>query len=94
MKPPTCGKPFARRNSEPFMNSLSRTSSMEKSLESLSSDLSSYCDLCHDLNETVSVFLFLFLLFWGGGCHCSMTPRILYVFLSAGFISFLKYASP
>ncbi|KAF5454141.1 hypothetical protein F2P56_023828 [Juglans regia] len=56
MKPPTCGKPFARRNSEPFMNSLSRTSSMEKSLESLSSDLSSYCDLdlCHDLNETGS----------------------------------------
>lgn len=67
MKPPTCGKPFVRRNSEPFMNSLSRTSSMEKSVESLSCDLSSYCDLCHDLNETVSAFFF-----WGWGwcCHC------------------------
>ncbi|XP_059437772.1 kinesin-like protein KIN-14I [Corylus avellana] len=55
LKPPTCGKPFLRKNSEPFMNSFSRTiSPSEKSLESLCSDLSSYSDLSHDLNEGVS----------------------------------------
>ncbi|XP_035548982.1 kinesin-like protein KIN-14G [Juglans regia] len=54
LKPPTCGKPFARKISEPFMNSFSRTLSCEKSLESLSGDLSSYGDHSHDLNETGS----------------------------------------
>jgi hypothetical protein len=70
LKPPTCGKPFLRKNSEPFMNSFSRTvSPSEKSLESLCSDLSSCSDLSHDLNEGVSevcisvCFFFFFLHF-------------------------------
>ncbi|KAB1206128.1 Kinesin-4 [Morella rubra] len=55
LKPQTCGKPFVRKHSEPFMNSFSRTlSPSEKSIESFSSDLSSYCDLSHDLNEAGS----------------------------------------
>lgn len=64
LKPQTCGKPFVRKHSEPFMNSFSRTlSPSEKSIESFSSDLSSYCDLSHDLNEAVSE-LCIFLLFF------------------------------
>lgn len=42
------------------MNSFSRTLSCEKSLESLSGDLSSYGDHSHDLNETVSELFFSF----------------------------------
>lgn len=42
VKPTTSAKTFVRKNSEPFMNSLSRTSSMnEKSLNALTSDLDS-----------------------------------------------------
>ncbi|KAM1395705.1 hypothetical protein PS2_031156 [Malus domestica] len=42
IKPTTSAKPFVRKNSEPFTNSLSRTSSMnDKSLSALSSDLNS-----------------------------------------------------
>ncbi|XP_038683682.1 kinesin-like protein KIN-14I isoform X1 [Tripterygium wilfordii] len=42
VKPVTSGKAFIRKNTEPFMNSLSRNSSMnEKSLNVLSSDLES-----------------------------------------------------
>lgn len=53
-KPSTFGKPFMRKNSEPFSNSILRTLSRgEKSLDSFSS-LSSNGDLGHDLNETVS----------------------------------------
>lgn len=54
-KPPTFGKPFMRKNSEPFMNSFLRTLSWgEKSLDSFSSNQSFNGDLGHDLNETVS----------------------------------------
>ncbi|KAL5565949.1 hypothetical protein UlMin_029113, partial [Ulmus minor] len=54
-KPPTSGKPFMRKNSEPFINSISRTTSWgEKSLESLSSNQSSCSDPSHNLNETGS----------------------------------------
>lgn len=45
-KSPTSGKYFFRKNSEPFANSVTRTSSLgEKSLDSLSSE---------DINEAVS----------------------------------------
>ncbi|KAA8536783.1 hypothetical protein F0562_029261 [Nyssa sinensis] len=48
----TSGKPFVRKNSEPFMNSFSRNlSSSEKSLDSLSAEQFSSSDLGHDLNE-------------------------------------------
>lgn len=53
-KPSTFGKPFMRKNSEPFSNSILRTLSWgEKSPDSFSS-LSSNGDLGHDLNETSS----------------------------------------
>lgn len=46
------GKPFMRKNPEPFMNSFSRTSSVgEKSLDS---EQASNGDLGLDLNEAVS----------------------------------------
>lgn len=46
LKPPICGKPFLRKNSEPFMNSFPRTSSWgERSQDSFSSE---------DPNEAVS----------------------------------------
>lgn len=46
------GKPFVRKNSEPFMNSFARTTSLgEKSIESLSSEQSLNSDLSHDFNE-------------------------------------------
>lgn len=64
LKPPTCGKPFVRKISEPFMNSFARTSSYEKSLESLSGDLSSDGDHSHDFNETVSELFFSFSFFF------------------------------
>ena len=55
LKAPICGKPFVRKNSEPFTNSFSRTlSPSEKSLESMASDPSSYSDISHDLHEAVS----------------------------------------
>uniref|UniRef100_A0A2N9IXT2 Kinesin motor domain-containing protein n=1 Tax=Fagus sylvatica TaxID=28930 RepID=A0A2N9IXT2_FAGSY len=55
LKAPICGKPFVRKNSEPFTNSFSRTlSPSEKSLESMASDPSSYSDISHDLHEAGS----------------------------------------
>lgn len=46
LKPPICGKPFLRKNSEPFMNSFPKTSSWgERSQDSFSSE---------DPNEAVS----------------------------------------
>ena len=56
-KPPAFGKPFMRKNSEPFANSFLRTLSWgEKSVDSLSSNQSCNGDIGHDLNETVSYF--------------------------------------
>ncbi|XP_062081895.1 kinesin-like protein KIN-14I [Humulus lupulus] len=53
MKPPAFGKPFMRKNSEPYVNSFLRTLSCgEKSVDSLSSNQSSNGDIGHDLNET------------------------------------------
>ncbi|KAM4118982.1 hypothetical protein ACJW30_03G024700 [Castanea mollissima] len=55
LKAPVCVKSFVRKNSEPFMNSFSRASSLnERSLQSLSGDLSSYNDIGHDINEAGS----------------------------------------
>lgn len=49
-KSSSTGKPFLRKNSEPFMSSISRNSSCgEKSLDRLSSEH----DHAHDFNETV-----------------------------------------
>lgn len=51
-KPITSSKQFIRKNSEPFMNSFSRTSSAsEKSLDGL---LGEHGDICLDLNVAVS----------------------------------------
>ncbi|XP_038714871.1 kinesin-like protein KIN-14I isoform X2 [Tripterygium wilfordii] len=53
-KPPTSNgsRQFVRKNSEPFMNSISRTMSLgEKSIDSLSSDQSSHDDVGHDHND-------------------------------------------
>ncbi|KAI3445386.1 hypothetical protein Pfo_002051 [Paulownia fortunei] len=51
-KPPSTGKQFVRKNSDLFMNSLSRNSSTgEKSLDSLSTEQNSFGDLGQDLNE-------------------------------------------
>lgn len=51
-KPTTSTKQFIRKNSEPFMNSFSRTSSAsEKSLDGL---LSEHGDICQDLNVALS----------------------------------------
>lgn len=49
------GGKFMRKNSEPFMNSFSRT----RALDSASSDLASYGDIVSDINEAVSEYLFL-----------------------------------
>ncbi|PON67017.1 Kinesin-like protein [Parasponia andersonii] len=52
-KPPAFGRPFMRKNSEPFVNSVLRTLSWgEKSVDSCSSNQSCNDDLGHDLNET------------------------------------------
>ncbi|GAV66366.1 Kinesin domain-containing protein/CH domain-containing protein [Cephalotus follicularis] len=53
-KPPSsgAGKLFLRKQSEPFTSSFSRTTSFgEKSIESLSSEMSLNSDLSHDFNE-------------------------------------------
>ncbi|KAK4402155.1 Kinesin-like protein KIN-14G [Sesamum angolense] len=52
-KPPSIAKQFVRKNSELFMNSLSRNSSInEKSYDSLSSEQNSCSDLGQDTSET------------------------------------------
>ncbi|XP_057962403.1 kinesin-like protein KIN-14I [Malania oleifera] len=52
VKPATSAKHFMRKNSEPFMNSFSRTSSIgERSLDGLSSDQDLCGDLGHDFSE-------------------------------------------
>ncbi|KAM6578696.1 hypothetical protein CsatB_030533 [Cannabis sativa] len=52
-KPPAFGKPFMRKNSEPFGNSCLRTLSWgEKSVDSISSNQSSNGDIGHDISET------------------------------------------
>ncbi|KAG8363872.1 hypothetical protein BUALT_Bualt19G0067700 [Buddleja alternifolia] len=51
-KPPSAGKQYFRKNTDLFMNSISRNlSAGEKSLDSLSSDEYSTSDLVQDLNE-------------------------------------------
>ncbi|KAK6159847.1 hypothetical protein DH2020_003228 [Rehmannia glutinosa] len=48
-KPPSGGKQFVRKNSDLFINSLSRNASTgEKSLDSLSTEQNSFCDLGQD----------------------------------------------
>lgn len=57
-KPASSGKQFVRKNSELFVNSLSRSSSTrEKSLDSLSTEQSSFGDLVQDLNEMVCLLI-------------------------------------
>ncbi|KAK4476720.1 hypothetical protein RD792_015880 [Penstemon davidsonii] len=52
-KPPSVGKQFFMKNSDLFMNSISRNSSTgEKSIDSLSSDHNSTGDFAQELNET------------------------------------------
>ncbi|CAK9158127.1 unnamed protein product, partial [Ilex paraguariensis] len=52
LKPPCSSKQFVRKNSEPFMRSISRTSSIsEKSMDSLFSDPVLSSDLGNDLDE-------------------------------------------
>lgn len=77
LKAPICVKSFVRKNSEPFMNSFSRASSLnEKSLQSLSGDLSSYNDIGHDINEAVSELWISVLFILIFTFHSSMTPKV------------------
>ncbi|XP_021821255.1 kinesin-like protein KIN-14I isoform X1 [Prunus avium] len=58
-KPPTSGKYFFRKNSEPFANSVTRTSSLgEKSLDSLSSEDINEASSSHALHMLVHEALF------------------------------------
>lgn len=93
-KPPVSGKQFARRNSEPFVNSFSRSSSIsDRSLDGFSNEQFLNSDLGNDPSEMVSLlpyykervvrtstFVFYFYLF--------------FAFWYAEYLSPLQYACP